>query len=352
MATFSTGGDLVKKLVCELCGGNAFTKGDDGLFICEYCRTKYTPAQAQSMMVEGTVRVDRSGEVGNLLALANNALNSNNNQEALDFSNKVLEIDPHNSAAWYVKGTAAGWLSNLKNLRIAEMINAFQTALQFSPENENDDLKSKCGEALISVGVACSNLSLEHTDKFASVDGAWGEHVNRCRQIISAFKVSYAWHPCRKSLDNIITVASNLIVGATYKYWDSAWNTERTGVRELPESDKREMQSIIDWASGEVKKIDPDFVTPKPQTQTGCFVITATMGNAESLPVVALREFRDVILVDYTFGRRFVSWYYKFGPRIADYIEPSLVLRFLSLALIVIPCTAIALLLLQIRRPT
>jgi len=80
----------MKRLVCELCGGNDFTKGDDGLFVCGYCRTKYTPAQAQSMIVEGTVRVDRSGEVGNLITLASNALASSNNQEAFDFANKVL----------------------------------------------------------------------------------------------------------------------------------------------------------------------------------------------------------------------------------------------------------------------
>jgi len=304
------------------------------------------------MIVEGTVRVDRSGEVGNLITLASNALASSNNQEAFDFANKVLEIDPRNSAAWYIKGAAAGWLSNLKNLRILEMINSLKASLEFAGEDEQADLKRKCAETLVTVSVACSNISLQHAEKFASVEGTWEEHVSRCQQVISALKVSYAWLPIRRSLDNIVTVASNLIVGATYKYWDSTWSAERTGVRQLSEADKQEMRALIDWASREIQNIDPTFVAPKPKTQTGCFVITATMGDEASIPVAVLREFRDIVLVQYALGRRFIEWYYTSGPKIADRIEPSRILRFVSLVLLVTPCTAVALLLLRMKKYT
>lgn len=342
----------MKKLLCELCGGNDFTKGDDGLFMCGYCRTKYTPAQAQSMMIEGTVRVDRSRESDNLVTLATNALDSNNHREAFDFATRALEIDPKNSVAWYVKGDAAGWLSDLKSLRIVEMVNAFKASFEFAATEERDDLHKKCAGVLNAVGVACSNISLQHSQKFASVEGTWEEHVARCQQIISAFKISYAWHPIRQPLDNIVTVASNLIIGATYKYWDSTWNAERTGVRQLSEAEKQGMQELIESTAKEIQKIDPAFVAPKPKTQTGCFVVTATMGSERSLPVVALREFRDVVLADYAIGRRFIKWYYALGPIVADYIEPSRVLRLISLALVVAPSTAVALLALKVKRIT
>ena len=41
----------MKRIVCELCGETEFTK-DGGFYICQGCGTKFTLAEAKSMMVE------------------------------------------------------------------------------------------------------------------------------------------------------------------------------------------------------------------------------------------------------------------------------------------------------------
>lgn len=46
----------MKQIVCEMCGNNDLIK-QDGVYVCQYCGTKYTVEEARKMMVEGTVDV-------------------------------------------------------------------------------------------------------------------------------------------------------------------------------------------------------------------------------------------------------------------------------------------------------
>jgi hypothetical protein len=63
----------------------------------------------------------------------------------------------------------------------------------------------------------------------------------------------------------------------------------------------------------------------KPQT-TGCFIATAAFENKDHPMVNELRFARDEILMYSKPGRRFVDWYYKNGPKMADFVvdNPSL----------------------------
>ena len=60
------------------------------------------------------------GNIANLLGMAKTAAMGGNNQEALSYFNRVLEIDPTVSEAWMGKGAAAAWQSNLVNIRLPE----------------------------------------------------------------------------------------------------------------------------------------------------------------------------------------------------------------------------------------
>lgn len=103
----------MKQLVCEMCGSTDLIK-DDGVFVCQSCGCKYSVEEAKRMMVEGvvevqgTVKVDNTQLIGNYLSMAQNAADSNNQSEAEDYANKVLELEPTNWAALYAKGNAAG----------------------------------------------------------------------------------------------------------------------------------------------------------------------------------------------------------------------------------------------------
>ena len=137
--------------MCELCRSNNFTKDDDGLFVCDYCRTKYTPAQAKSLMVEGTVRVDRTSDALNLVKLSESALATGNHQEAYEYANRALEIDSENSAAWILKGVCCGFMPNGSDRRLTEMQHAFERAIEYSEEGEDDAVRRQCAQRAVHV---------------------------------------------------------------------------------------------------------------------------------------------------------------------------------------------------------
>ena len=51
----------MQRLTCEVCGSNELIK-KDGVFVCEFCGCKYSLEEIRKMMVEGTVKIDRSEE--------------------------------------------------------------------------------------------------------------------------------------------------------------------------------------------------------------------------------------------------------------------------------------------------
>jgi len=64
--------------------------------------------------------------------------------------------------------------------------------------------------------------------------------------------------------------------------------------------------------------------TPGP---CGCFIANAAYGTDTAKEIDILREFRDAVLLPNSLGAKFVSFYYKTSPPIADFISQHEVLR-------------------------
>jgi len=58
-----------------------------------------------------------------------------------------------------------------------------------------------------------------------------------------------------------------------------------------------------------------------------CFIATAAYGTDTAREIDVLREFRDEVLLPNSLGVRFVSFYYKNSPPMADFIARHDVLR-------------------------
>lgn len=86
------------KMVCEMCNASDFVK-EEGLFVCQYCGVKYTHEEAKRMIIEGTVKVDRTEEKETSLANARRAMKMEDWASADKFYGMVLERDAENYEA-------------------------------------------------------------------------------------------------------------------------------------------------------------------------------------------------------------------------------------------------------------
>jgi uncharacterized repeat protein (TIGR01451 family) len=74
--------------------------------------------------------------------------------------------------------------------------------------------------------------------------------------------------------------------------------------------------------------------TSGANSSSGCFIATAAYGSYLEPEVMALRQFRDQVLLQGTWGRAFVAWYYRVSPPVAEMIRASEALRFAARALL------------------
>jgi hypothetical protein len=82
---------------------------------------------------------------------------------------------------------------------------------------------------------------------------------------------------------------------------------------------------------------ETDFSVATSTSPGGCFVATAAFGSPMAHQVQWLRAFRDRVLLSAAAGRAFVSWYYKWSPRAAEWLRTHSVARKLTRAILWIP---------------
>ena len=94
----------MKAITCELCGSNDLIKEGD-YFVCQHCGTKYSTEDAKKLLVEANVTianpvsVDGIASIGNLLRRAMRYEVNRDYEMALEYYNKVLDIDIDNIEA-------------------------------------------------------------------------------------------------------------------------------------------------------------------------------------------------------------------------------------------------------------
>lgn len=116
-----------------------------------------------------------SGESGNLMAMAETAIEATNWEEALQYFNRVLEKDITNSDAWLGKGIAIVYTSKIGDIKITEAIAYWKNALKHAA---NQEAMGKRVAKEINEVVNKFYPSLEnHFIQFKDLDNSYGELV-------------------------------------------------------------------------------------------------------------------------------------------------------------------------------
>ncbi len=153
----------MKKITCEICGSNDVIKKDD-FFECQICGTKYSTDEVKKIVLEGsidisgsTVKIDNSENIRNYLNLANYAFETEHYSECEFYCNKILEIDSTNYETWFLKGKSV----SMQEL-IEETLICFSNALNNSPEDKIDEMKSRIAEETQLIIVATIIYKCQH----------------------------------------------------------------------------------------------------------------------------------------------------------------------------------------------
>ena len=116
------------------------------------------------------------------LSFGRSALESENYIEAHAYFTHVLETEPNNAQALVGKGLAAGWQSNLRISRLAEMLAMYCRVRDAVPAGSS--LPAEMASGMLEVLMAYERLSREHTMEFISVDHARYEAFDRAEEIV------------------------------------------------------------------------------------------------------------------------------------------------------------------------
>lgn len=304
---------------CVQCGGALQVPDDRDIVKCMYCGVDIVVREAINLQIS-------QGNPKNFLMLGEVAAESGNHVEAYKYFSMVLEIEPINSDAWQKKGTSAGWQSNLISLRFSEMMTCHQKAIEFATnEGAIEVIKMMSAMDQLLIAKAVFEISTQHTIKFIGVPNAKFEHVDRCKELIKLCEHSASLYGEDLNAARIIVE-----IASRFKSLSGLSSDERSYF----DSKRVKYQTQIGPTTHDTNKPTGDA--------SGCFVITATMGDQNHPHVHTLRTFREQILAKTSLGKRFIQWYATNGPGVAKLVAASPVARVLSYFFIVIPCALTA----------
>ncbi len=126
------------KLNCPSCGGALELPDNLGVAHCMYCGSK--------ILLEQTGASHELQDLNQFIRLSEVALDAKNHNEAIQYCNKILEIDPNRIETWIVKAKATFWLTTVADNRFDEAMEYLKQAAQIAP---GDERISKTREELI-----------------------------------------------------------------------------------------------------------------------------------------------------------------------------------------------------------
>lgn len=138
----------MQAIKCELCGSGNIMK-QDGFFICQNCKTKYSIEEARKLI--GTVKIDKTDDVNNLFILARRYFNEQNYDESYKYFEMILRDAPNNWEAVFFHALCQ--LLNDKTLYPTTTISMFKkrmlTSLNLIKDNNEEHAVETLGNLTI-----------------------------------------------------------------------------------------------------------------------------------------------------------------------------------------------------------
>ncbi len=237
--------------------------------------------------------------IKNYAQFGKTAILSSEYDNANNYADKILELDPNNAEGWFLKGAAIpmgkpGW--------IPAMINCYKNGLEAKDGNTPLNRYNAVRVFVSIVGnleVAIPGNMLQPKEKEDSI-------------VILKQIAAYAIPLFEKySLQDEIRAAC--ICNAMFlDTEEEVINAIQRSKKEKGPFNKDSYEHIIDVLN--YYKEDKYLNNNRPQRQGGCYIATAVYKSYDCPEVWVLRRFRDFSLKKNFFGSLFISLYYKISP--------------------------------------
>ena len=331
----------MKQLKCDLCGSTDFLK-EDGVFVCQYCKTKYTVEEARKMMIEGTVdvsgstiKVDSGEDIANWYRLARRAKENGDYSEALKYYERILEKEPNNWEPYFYASICRTLQADNSNIGNAvgtfndSLPDVFGLVLSIEDENEKKKALASVINESINLGSAVFKSMIDLRER-ACGSGAYTGQVR-----------SWVFSGAAQSIQLMDTVATNIdFIKETYgdrvdiKEYESLPNEIRkteienyVKLAKILNSYESEQLAFVEKnikaLEGMIKQSDASYVSPKVKN-AGCYLTTACV-EQRGLPddcdeLTTLRLFRDGYMKAQPGGKEDILEYYEKAPKIVEII--------------------------------
>lgn len=310
----------MKQLTCEMCGGTDLVK-QDGVFVCQTCGTKYSVEEAKKLMIdgtveiEGTVKIDDTNELKNLLVLARRAKESNDYHNGKKYYDQILVKQPSSwEAAFYsiYFNALSTTLGQLENSAI-NMANGLDTVAKLIMDLPDDQRLT----AIADVKSAMINL--------------YNTYLGGARQKATGYSSA---QPILDVLDKAYNAIGMMLIktGDTFAYIFYDQESAKAFYQMILDTPVISIQyatgmsagcsmpiELKDLAVTKIQAIDPSYVDSRPKPTNGCYIATAVYGSYDCPEVWTLRRYRDYDLAETWYGRAFIHTYYAISPTLVKW---------------------------------
>ncbi|MFN9115328.1 MAG: CFI-box-CTERM domain-containing protein [Bacteroidota bacterium] len=305
---------------CQSCGASQnINEGEK----CSFCGSVIASNE------EIKNRIDNLNANGNLFKLAEVAFEGEDFEEAIKYYNKCLEIDSDFFEVWYKKAISTLRTSTLGNLKSKQTISALKQAINGSPNSEQ--FKKRMRKDVLPTINNYYKIAYEHYIKFKKIENSDYELIEKLNNANDLLEF----------LIDEIKLEVNEIKQILPVLNDLRNKMAISNLGSLLSSNLEDLNAIHSKLTQLAAKLTAYWEIKDPEgakkNKSGCFIATAAMGNYDHPVVMDLRFFRDNWLLKRQWGIKFTNWYYTHGPKAANVIEKSKLLKSATFILVVKP---------------
>lgn len=350
----------MKKLTCEMCNSTDLVK-EDGVFVCQYCGTKYSVEDARKMMsgdkveITGTVKVEKNTE--GLKKLADESYEQSDYETAAKYYTQIVEDSPQDYESNYRRLVCLGYLGTAVDIKFSRACTGFAEYIKYLYADETLDEEERNARVISAVDVL-SNMGAAYygfKDKFFTTRRNAGNlsdiictnEDNYNAYLNLAFAVVDGWIVVIKSLSEYIESSEqfkqgyrSLCSNVEFVLNDIASNYGKVAnlIYTLPDVYLTDIGKQMIYDRSKIllplyQKVIPDKRLPSrmlPTSEGGtgvsetrqsewCYIATCVYGSYDCPNVWVLRRYRDEVLGRSMAGRLFIRSYYAISPHLVSW---------------------------------